>query len=140
MSPTASSSMGTVSSPSPVTSSASSGSRAARASRAPEAWPRARISSQWPSSMITISRASSHQNSRSNTPNRVATLAPKATRMAREISSIMPGWRLRSSARPPSRNGRPPYRKTIVPSTGATHCEPGNCGGVKPSHSWTISE
>ena len=95
-------------SPSPVTRSASSGSSAASASRALEAWPRARISSQWPSSMITISRASSHQNSRSKAPNTVATLAPKATRMAREISSIMPGWRLRSSARPPSRNGRPP--------------------------------
>ena len=52
--------------------------------------------------------------------------------MAREISSIMPGWRPRSSATPPSRNGRPPYRNTIVPSTGATHCEPGNWGGVKP--------
>jgi hypothetical protein len=78
--------------------------------------------------MITISRASSHQNSRSKTPNTVATLAPKATRMAREINSIMPGWRLRSSASPPSRNGRPPYRKTTVPSTGATHREPGELG------------
>jgi hypothetical protein len=90
--------------------------------------------------MITISRASSHQNSSSNTPNTVARLAAKATRMANEISSIMPGWRLRSSARPPSRNGRPPYKNTTVPSTGATHCEPGNSGGVKRSHSWTISE
>jgi hypothetical protein len=60
--------------------------------------------------------------------------------MAREMSSIMPGWRLRSSASPPSRNGRPPYRNTTVPSTGATHWEPGNWGGVKPSQSWTISE
>ena len=136
----ASSAIGTVLVPEGVTRSASSGSRAARASRAPEAWPRARISSQWPNSMITISSESSHQNSRSKTPNRVATLAPKATRMAREMSSIMPGWRLRSSARPPSRNGRPPYRKTTVPSTGATHADPGNWGGVKPSHSWTISE
>jgi hypothetical protein len=90
--------------------------------------------------MITISSESSHQNSRSKAPKTVATLAPKATRMAREISSIMPGWRLRSSARPPSRNGRPPYRNTAVPSTGATHRDPGNCGGVNPSHSWTISE
>ncbi len=39
------------------TRSASSGSSAASASRALEAWPMARISSQWPSSMITTSSA-----------------------------------------------------------------------------------
>jgi len=90
--------------------------------------------------MITISSASSHQKSRSKRPSAVAALATKATPIAREISSIMPGWRLRASETPPSRNGRPPYRNTTVPSTGATHSEPGNCGGVKRSHSWTISE
>jgi hypothetical protein len=85
--------------------SAWSGSRAARA---PEAWPRARISSQWPNSMSTIGRASSHQNSGSKAPNTVATLAPKPTRMASEISTILPGRRARTSAGPPSRNGHPP--------------------------------
>jgi hypothetical protein len=58
--------------------------------------------------MITISSASSHQKSRSNSPIAVAALATKATVIAREISSIMPGSRLRASATPPSRNGRPP--------------------------------
>jgi hypothetical protein len=58
--------------------------------------------------MITISSDSSHQKSRSNRPRAVAALATKATLMAREISSIMPGWRLRASATPPSRKTRPP--------------------------------
>ena len=139
-SPTARSPTGTVSTRSPTTRSAWSGRRAASASRAPEAWPRARISSQWPSSMITIRRDSSHQNSRSNRPRAEAALAPNPTRMASEISSIMPGCLERASDRPPWRNGQPPYRNTTVPSTGATHPDPGNCGGVNPSHSCTISE
>ena len=45
--------------PSSATRSASSGSSAASASSAPWAWPMARISSQWPSSMIVTSSASS---------------------------------------------------------------------------------
>ena len=45
--------------------SASSGSSAASESRAEVVWARDRISIQWPSSMITISSASSHQKSSS---------------------------------------------------------------------------
>ena len=60
--------IGTVSTAPSRTRSASSGSSSASACSAPRAWPTARISSQWPSSMITISAASSHQNSRSSRP------------------------------------------------------------------------
>ena len=99
---------GTLRTPPSSTRSASSGSSAASASKAPEAWPRARISSQWPSSMMSISSASSHQKSRSKAPSAVAALALNATVMARAISSIMPGWRVRASSMPPRRNGQPP--------------------------------
>jgi hypothetical protein len=93
VSPTASSAMGTVTVSPSMTFSASSGSSAARASNAEDAAPRARISIQWPSSMMVTSRASSHQKSRSNPPiPRVVTQeATKATVMASEISSIIPG-------------------------------------------------
>jgi hypothetical protein len=49
--------------------------------------------------MITISRASSHQKSRSRLPipRLVARLATNATVMANPISVIIPGWRVRSS-------------------------------------------
>ena len=109
-SPTASSATGTVTVSPSTTFSASSGSSAARASRAEDAAPRARISIQWPSSMMTTSRASSHQKSRSNPPiPRVVTQeATKATVMAMAISSIIPGCRLLSSVSPPFRNGAPP--------------------------------
>jgi hypothetical protein len=38
----------------------------------------------------------------------VAAEAPKATEMAMAISSIIPGWRDRASAKPPVRKGHPP--------------------------------
>ena len=69
-SPTASASSGTVSVPPSVTRSAVSGRSSASAARAPRAWAIERISSQWPSSMIVMSVASSHQISTSNRPQR----------------------------------------------------------------------
>ena len=45
--------------------------------------------------------------------------------IAMEISSIIPGWRSRSSATPPVRNGQPPHKNTIDPSTGPTSSMPG---------------
>ena len=66
--------------------------------RAPWAWPMARISSQWPSSMIVTRVASSNQRSTSIQPISVATDAPNATSRPIEISSIIPGWRARSSS------------------------------------------
>jgi hypothetical protein len=107
-SPGSSADTGTVSTAPSRTRSASSGSSSASACNAPRAWPTARISSQWPSSMITISAASSHQNSRSSSPSTVAELATKATEIASAISVIIPGWRARSSDTAPARNGRPP--------------------------------
>ncbi len=57
---------------------------------------------------MSISRASSHQKSRWKNPSAVAALAPKATVMAREINSIIPGARLLTSSAPPFRKGHPP--------------------------------
>jgi hypothetical protein len=68
----------------------------------------ARISSQWPRSMIEIRAESSHQNSRSSSPNVVAHDATKATEMAMPISSIMPGCLERISETAPDRKGQPP--------------------------------
>ena len=109
-SPTANSVVGTVMVSPSTTFSASSGSRAASASKAEEAAPRARISIQWPSSMMTTSSASSHQKSsiRSPMPRVVTQEATKATVMAIAISSIIPGWRARNSVSPPFRKGMPP--------------------------------
>ena len=109
-SPTASSARLTVSVSVPRTRSAVSGSKAARASSALEAAPSARISSQWPRSMITISSASSHQKSRSKPPMRsvVAQEATNATVIASEINSIIPGWRCLISCHAPVRKGAPP--------------------------------
>ncbi len=73
--------------------------------------------------MVT-SRASSHQNSRSNHPSDVAIDAVHATVMAMAIRSIMPGARSRISATAPARNGHPPQANTKVPSTGPTHATP----------------
>ena len=75
--------------------------------------------------MTVINAASSHQNSRSNHPNVVATDAANATEMAIAMRSIMPGFHGRISPIAPLRNGAPPYRKITSPSTGATHSEPG---------------
>jgi hypothetical protein len=107
-SPTRSCATGTVSTPSSVTRSASSGSRAASAAKAPWACPIAFISCQCPSNMMVTSAASSHQKSRSNRPAAVASDAAYATVMAIEISNIMPGARSRTSRTPPTRNGQPP--------------------------------
>ena len=59
---------------------------------------------------MTTSSASSHQKSRSKLPipSVVIQEATKATVIAIEISSIIPGWRLRSSVKPPLRKGKPP--------------------------------
>ena len=88
---------GTVSVASPLTRSAVSGRSAARAARAPWAWAIERISSQWPSSMIVMRVASSHQISTSKRPSVPAQLVTKATMMASEIRVIIPGCRSRSS-------------------------------------------
>jgi hypothetical protein len=69
----------------------------------------------------------------------VAALATNATVIAIAISSIIPGLRARSSLQPPTRNGRPPYEKTIVPRTAGTRSEPEKGGAVKRSQSWIIS-
>ena len=100
--------MATCSVPTPSTRSAVSGRSAARASRALDAWPIAFISCQWPSSITSISSTSSHQKSRSSTSASLARLEAKATVIAREIRSIMPGVRSRSSFQPPFRKGEPP--------------------------------
>ena len=110
MSSTANSAMETVVVSSSTIFSASSGRSSAKASRAEEAAPRARISIQCPSSMMTTSRASSHQKSRLKSPIlRVVTQdAMNATVMAMAMSSIMPGWRDFTSVSPPLRKGVPP--------------------------------
>ena len=74
--------------------------------------------------MIVTSSASSHQNSRSNQPALVDIDATQATVIAIDINSIMPGWRSRSSATAPARNGWPPHAKMNVPSTGPIHPTP----------------
>ena len=109
-SPSVSSDTATVSVPSPLIRSASSGKSSASADSAPRAWPRARISIQCPSSMMTTRAASSHQKSRPKRPSDVAQLARNATVIAMAIRSIIPGWRLRTSPAAPARNGHPPYR------------------------------
>ena len=110
MSSTASSETGTVWACPSMIFSASSGKSSAKASKAEEAAPSARISNQWPSSIMTTRRASSHQKSRSNPPipKVVTHEATNATVIAMAISSIIPGWRDFSSDQPPCRNGVPP--------------------------------
>ncbi len=117
---------------SPTTRSASSGRSAANESSADVVCASDRISIQWPSSMITISSASSHQKSRlcGSTPRLAPHDATNATVMARPISSIIPGARERISLIAPVRNGRPPQRYITVPSSGDTHCDPANSGTV----------
>ena len=106
-----------------VTRSASSGSSAASASSADDVAWIDRISIQWPSSMITIRRAISHQKSRSwsSRPRLAPRDAKYATVIASPISSIMPGLRAFSSDQAPVRNGRPPQKYMTVPSTGEIH-------------------
>ncbi len=120
----------TVSRVSPVMRSASSGSSADSESSAEVVCSSERISIQWPSSMMTISSASSHQNSSSwcSTPRLAPQDARNATVMASPISSIIPGARERISLTAPVRNGRPPHTYITVPSTGATQRAPGKSG------------
>ena len=82
-----------------------------------------RISIQWPSSMITMRSASSHQKSRwwSRRPRLAPSDAKYATVIARPMSSIMPGVRAFSSDQAPVRNGAPPQKYMTVPSTGEIH-------------------
>ena len=84
---------------------------------------------------MTISSASSHQKSRSKPPipSVVTQEATKATVIAIEISSIMPGRRAASSERPPVRNGQPPYRNITVPRTGEIQPAPVKSGTWYPS-------
>ncbi len=107
-SPTSSSASGMRSTVPSWTRSASSGSSSASALTAPRAWPSAFISCQCPSSMITTSADSSHQNSRSKRPSVEAALARKATVIASETSSIIPGARPRISDHAPLRKTDPP--------------------------------
>ena len=108
ISPTRNSESGTDSVSEPFMRSAVSGSRAASALSAPRAWEMARISNQWPSTMIVISEATSHQTSISKRPNVAATEVPKATMIARLMSVIMPGLRSASSPHAPRIKTRPP--------------------------------
>ena len=121
-SPTRSSPGAMVTTASPSTRSASSGSSAARESSAEVVCASERISIQCPSSMMTISSASSHQKSRwcGSTPRVAPQDARNATVMASPISSIMPGLRRRSSSTTPVRNGLPPQTYMTVPRTGET--------------------
>jgi len=75
--------------------------------------------------MIVTSAPSSHQKSRWNHPRLEANDAPKATVIAMEINSIIPGCRARTSAMAPVRNGQPPQSSTTEPSTGPTRPMPG---------------
>ena len=122
---------------SPTTRSAWSGSSAASESSAEVVWARDRISIQWPSSMITISSASSHQKSSSwsSTPRLAPQEARKATVMARPMSSIIPGCRRRTSSTAPVRNGRPPHTYMTVPSSGEIQpTQPAVGQGVAEQH------
>ena len=108
----------------------SSGSSAASESSAEVVWASERISTQWPSSMMTMSRASSHQNSSSwwSRPRLAPQDARKATVIASPMSSIIPGLRERISLTAPVRNGRPPTTYITVPSRGAIQRAPGKPG------------
>ena len=120
-SPTTRSSGATVTTRSPSTFSASSSSSAARESSAEDVCASERISTQWPSSMMTTRSASSHQNdsSSSRTPRPAPQDETNATVIARAMSSIMPGLRERTSLTAPDRNGLPPQTYMTVPSAGA---------------------
>ena len=100
----------------------------------------ARISSQWPRTIIVISDASSHQTSISNKPNVAANEVAKATMMARLISVIIPGFRSANSARAPRIKTRPAYTKTMVPRIAGMNLEPGKEGAVYPSQCWASGD
>ena len=75
-----------------------------------------------------MSVASSHQISTSKTPRVAAQLVTKATRIAIEMSVIIPGCRSRSSGTAPRRKTLPPYAKTSEPRSAGMRSEPGNEG------------
>ena len=108
MSPTRNSESGTVLISAPLTRSAVSGSSAANAFSAPRAWEIARISSQWPRSMIVMRDESSHQTSISKIPNVAASDVPNATMIARLMRVIMPGLWSASSLHAPRMKTSPP--------------------------------
>jgi hypothetical protein len=58
--------------------------------------------------------------------------------IAIDMSSIIPGWRSRSSATAPARNGHPPHTNTIESRTGASTSIPGKSREY-PNQSITIS-
>ena len=122
-SPTSKSAGATGTTSSPSTRSASSGKSAARLSRAELVWARERISSQCPSSMMTINKANSHQ--KSSWWSRRCRLAPQearnATVIASPIRSIIPGLRDLISSMAPLRKGKPPQKYMTVPRIGETH-------------------
>ena len=128
MSPTASSPSGTRCVPVGVTRSALSGRSSESAARAPWACMIERISIQWPRLMTVMSVASSHHTSTLKSPSVAAHDATKATRIARLMRVIIPGCQLASSSRAPTRKTRPPYRKTIVPTTAGIQSEPMKVG------------
>jgi len=80
--------------------------------------------------MITISSASSHQNSSVwlSNPSVAPQLARNATVIASPISSIIPGRRARSSLTAPLRNGEPPHAYMTEPSSGGTHASAPSVG------------
>ena len=112
------------------TRSAVSGSSAASESSADDVCASDRISIQWPSSMMTMSSASSHQKSSpwSSTPSEAPQEEPNATVIASPMSNIIPGARERISLTAPVRNGRPPHAYMTVPSTGETQSSQGTSG------------
>jgi hypothetical protein len=122
----------TVTSWSPATFSAWSGSRAARDSSAEDDCANDRISSQCPSSMITISSDSSHQKSSSwlSSPTAEPQEDRNATVIASATSSIIPGCRALTSLTAPVRNGRPPHPYIRVPRTGEIQPTSGASGRV----------
>src|SRR5699024_4449240 len=107
----------------PSMRSASSGSSAAKEPKAEAVWANERISTQWPSNIMTTNRANSHQKSRSDatSPSTAAQDATKATEIARPISSIMPGCRDLISPMAPLKKGWPTQKYMTVPRTGQIH-------------------
>ena len=114
------------------TRSASSGSSAASESSADVVCASERISIQWPSSMITIRSASSHQKSSCV----VEQAEARAQRRDERDRDREPDEQHHAGlARPqlataPVRNGRPPQTYMTVPSTGEIHATPGRRAGV----------
>ena len=116
--------------PSPVTRSAVSGSSSASADSAPRAWAIERISSQWPSSMIVMRVASSHQISTSNSAERAGPAGHERDQDGQRDQGHHPGLAIGSSPRAPRRKTSPPYRKTIGAEDGRRELDPRDCRKV----------